>query len=151
MRFRVPTPSARVGRVLRAFTLLSLAAIAILAVRLAFPGDDASPDAPRLGDDDLGVADAIGRAPVNPVIIRGYVFEGPGFRELRLCDRREGGDPPRCIGPFVSLYGINSGGFDLRSATSDEGRVLYSDDDVALLGTLSGTAFEVQNVVGGEG
>lgn len=151
MRARLPTPTARTGRVLRVLTLLALLAAAVLAVALLVPDGERGRETPRIPPGELGVAEAIGRAPEGPVVIRGYTFSGPGGRELRLCDSREGGDPPRCIGPFVSLYGIDEGSFDLRSAGTPDGPVLSSPEPVSVTGTLSGTAFEAQFVLGSDG
>jgi hypothetical protein len=95
----------------------------------------------------LPVRDAIGVSRGETMAVRGFVFDGPGARELRLCDGRKTGHPPRCLGPFVSLHNADAGQLILRRGVDpDEGPVLYSDEPVTLVGTLLGTILTVQVV-----
>lgn len=146
MSRQLPTPSARSGRVLRLLTLLTFLAAGLLAVRFLLPNDERGREEPRTEQGEFTVGDAIALAP-ETAVVRGYVFSGPGHRELRLCHAREGGTPPRCLGPFLSLYGINEGAFALRAGDTEEGRVLFSPEPVAVSGGLSGTALDVRLVL----
>ncbi|HLG00617.1 MAG TPA: hypothetical protein VI916_09105, partial [Acidimicrobiia bacterium] len=148
-RRRLPTPSPQAGRVLRTLTLLTFVAAAFLAIRLFVPSDDVGRQEPTYEDGELSVADAISIARGDPLAVRGYVFAGPGARELRLCNSREGSDPPRCIGPFLSLYGVDAGAFGMREDTDDaEGPLRFSPEEVLVTGPVNGTAMTVQVVLG---
>lgn len=103
-------------------------------------------DAPEVSGAELRVRDAVGR--LKPVTVKGWLFNDVpnGFR---LCDQREGRDPPRCIGPFLSLSTSFDGNrFNLKTGTDKDGfDVVWADEPVVVTGTLDGLYLEVDQVL----
>lgn len=103
-------------------------------------------DAPEVSGAELRVRDAVGR--LKPVTVKGWLFSDVpnGFR---LCDQREGSDPPRCIGPFLSLStGFDGNRFNLKTGTDEDGfDVVWADEPVVVTGTLNGLYLEVDQVL----
>lgn len=141
--------SVLLAHVVRTATIVAFLVVAFLAVRLVTAGDD-KPfyEHPTFRNDELPVFNALALETGDPVVIRGFVFEGPGARELRLCNARTRDDPPGCLGPFLSLEGVDRGSFAMEEGRTDEGGVLYSPDSVALRGTLIGSLMKVELVLG---
>ena len=137
--------SERTGRVLRALTIGVFVIAGVLFVRLVMPAEQAKEAEPRQGE--LDVADAISVAGQRPLAVRGYVFKGPGGLGLRLCDGKQPGSPPRCLGPFVDLYRIDEGSFSLESGKTDAGPVQWVKDPLTIRGTIVGTAMTVSEVL----
>lgn len=128
-------------QVLRAVTIAGFVAVVVLGVR-AFDGGDAGDDGqarlarPRSGE--LTVDAALLAPGDRALAVRGFVHEGGGF-PLRLCSGLVGDDPPRCVGPFLEVAGIDARSFNLETGRDAGGRpVAWSDDPVALLGTVAG-------------
>lgn len=123
------------------------AAVLLLIVQVAFalrgPGDDGLVH-PKAGE--LTVSAAIGRSPTRPVTVRGFVFMRRGFPP-QLCSGRKPSSPPRCIGPFIDLSGLDESRLDLRRGTDGDVPVAWSDGTVALLGTMNGSAMAVTEIV----
>jgi hypothetical protein len=102
----------------------------------------------RVRRGEVTVAQAINVAGDRPLTARGWVFNDADFG-LRLCDGYRPGHPPSCVGPFVDLYNVDRGSFSLKSGRDAGGRpVVWGDRPVAVYGTLVGTAFTVQSVLG---
>ena len=135
----------RTGQVVRALTIAVFVVAGVLFVRLVMPSDRDKQAEPRQGE--LDVADAISVAGQRPLAVRVYVFKGPGGLGLRLCDGKQAGSPPRCLGPFLDLYRIDEGSFALRSGTTDAGEVQWVDDPLTIRGTIIGTAMTVSEVL----
>lgn len=108
------------------------------------------PDAARLAEarsGELSVSDALADSGDRRVAVRGYVHEGGGF-PVRLCSGLQGGDPPRCVGPFLELLQVDAARFGLQQGTDDRGRrVQWSRRPLTLLGTIAGTRMTVAQVL----
>lgn len=143
----------RVGRALRVATVVMFVVVLGLLLRFVLAlGDGDDGYTLPVADDAYTVVDAIAVAVNDPIAVRGYVFDGDA-RELRLCATRadrEGGGPPRCVGPFLSLKGVDAGAFVLERGESTLGEVRWSADPVTLYGTLIGTEMQVQTVLADE-
>lgn len=140
--------SHRGAQVLRIVTVAVFAAVAVLAVRLVLRAGDAEPTTvaePRQGE--LAVDLAIARAPTQPVIVRGYVFDGPGGLGLRLCNGRQNLSPPLCLGPYLDLDGVNEGSFSLETGQAEAGRVRWVDGPLSLRGSIVGTRMTVAQIL----
>lgn len=145
--------SALVANVLRVATVAVFLVCGLLLFDLLVDrGPEKRPfELPEFQPGELSVGAAISLETADPLTLRGFVFLGPGARELRLCMSRTRDHPPRCLGPFVSLEGVDPGSFELHSGDTDDGQVLYSPDDVLLNGSLIGTIMQVSVVLGTEG
>lgn len=101
---------------------------------------------PELQSGEISVREAVGR--LKPVTIRGYLFNDVpnGFR---LCDARDPGDPPKCIGPFVTLGGGFDGNrFNLKTGKDKDGfTVVWAKETVVVSGTLDGLFMKVDQVL----
>jgi hypothetical protein len=133
---------------LRIATVLVFLAVAVVAVR-RFTGDDGrsavTVPGPRSGE--LAVDQAIAAAPLRPVVVRGYVFDGPGGLGLRLCHGRQNTSPPLCLGPYLDLDGVNEGSFGFRTGRAEAGVVKWVDEPLSLRGTVNGTRIAVAQVL----
>lgn len=139
--------SPRVAQALRLATVAAFIVSGVLFYRLVDRGGGGY-EQPEVEEGQVSVADVIAFSRGQPLVVRGFVFEGPGSRELRLCDARQGGGPPRCIGPFVSLHGVDVGNFETRTGATEEGPVRYSPEAVTIRGVVIGTIMEVAVVLG---
>ena len=137
--------SERTGQILRILTVVAFLACGVMAWRLLNGPDPVQ----RVESDGeaLDVMTAIGVSRAKPMTVRGYLFEGPGVFELRMCNGRRGGSPPSCVGPYISLENVDRGSFELREGTVDEGVVRWSPEPVTATGVLVGTLFTVQVVL----
>ena len=134
---------------------MAVFAAAAVVAWLSLRSDSAPTYRTRPGE--LTVAAAVSSAGPEPVTVRGWVFNDPGFDLLRLCHGYQAGGKggkggkgkaPSCIGPFIDLYNVDRAAFSLRSGEDGDGRpVVWNDKPVAVYGTLSGTAFTVQSVL----
>jgi hypothetical protein len=133
-----------VARLLRALTVIVFVVAGVLAYQ-AFRGEDTKPEVAELGASERTVPQAMATPGTAPLTVRGYVFDGGGTG-LRLCSGRIRHDPPRCQGPFLDLYGVDRGMFDLEQGR-DLGRTVYwSSEPIALYGTLIGTRMDVTQI-----
>lgn len=132
------------ANILRVATLVMFAIAAVLAFRILNPGDPTSTPTPSGAE--VQVDRAIAVAGREPLTVRGYVFDGPGGFGLRLCNGRENTSPPRCLGPFLDLDGVNEGSFTLRSGETKDGRVRWTEESLALRGTILGTRMTVSQI-----
>lgn len=137
--------SRRTANVIRALTLILAVVAVALLVRMLRPGDPTTTPDPRAGE--TAVDQAIAIAGREPLIVRGYVFDGPGGLGLRLCNGRQNGSPPRCLGPFIDLDGVNQGSFALEEGETDDGPVRWTEEPLALRGVLLGTRMRVTEVL----
>ncbi len=138
--------SHRTAQVLRAATILVFVAIAVVGYRTLNPKEEFDEAERRSGEID--VVQALNVPPEPAVAVRGFVFDGPEGFGLRLCQARENKDSPRCVGPFVDLEGVDRGSFEFRSGRSEQGRPMWwSPKPVTLVGTVSGTRMNVQQVL----
>lgn len=138
--------SSRTANVLRVATILVFAAFfALVTMRLFGPDDPHTVVEPERGE--LNVASAINRASMDPVVVRGHVFIGPGGLGLRICNGRQNTDPPLCLGPFLDLDGVNEGSFSFETGKADEGIVKWVPEPIALRGTVDGTRMAVSEVL----
>jgi hypothetical protein len=136
----------RLARVLQVATIVAFGGCAVLLYRIVAPGP--TYEQPELDGKVIKVRDAIAVSKAEPLTVRGFVFQGPGARELRLCDGRKTGSPPSCIGPFVSIRNADRGQFVLEQATAgSEGTVYYSAGSVSIIGTVVGTVLTVDVVL----
>jgi hypothetical protein len=130
----------------RAATAAVAVAIVVLGLRLLeSDGDRVERPDPRAGE--VGVQVAISTAERDPLVVRGFIYEGPGGLGLRLCEGLKAGDPPRCIGPFLDLDGVDRGSFGMTDGDVDGEAVRWSDDSIALRGTIVGTRMQVLQVL----
>lgn len=136
--------SRRTANLVRVATVVMFAVAAVLAYRILNPGDPTS--TPKASGAELQVDRAIAVAGREPLTVRGYVFDGPGGFGLRLCNGRENTSPPRCLGPFLDLDGVNEGSFALRSGETKDGEVRWTEDPLALRGTILGTRMTVSQI-----
>ncbi len=134
-----------VAKVVRVLTVLVFLAAAVLAFRVFNPEAPQSIEEPGAGE--LNVANAINGFEDRPVTIRGHVFDGPGGMGLRLCHGRQNTSPPKCLGPFVDLDGVNEGSFSFKTAKTKDGEVKFGKDPIALRGTIVGTRFNVSEIL----
>ncbi len=137
--------SRTVANGLRALTVVVFLAVAFFAFRLFTPEAPQTIDEPKAGEID--VAKAINGFEDRPVTIRGHVFVGPGGLGLRLCQGRQNTSPPRCLGPFVDLDGVNEGSFSFDTAKTKDGEIKYGEGAIGLRGTVNGTRFSVSEIL----
>lgn len=138
--------SSRTANFLRVATIaVFLAFLVLLYMRVFHPGERETIVEPERGE--LNVADAINRASMDPVVVRGHVFIGPGGLGLRICNGRQNTDPPLCLGPFLDLDGVNEGSFSFETGKADEGIVKWVPEPIALRGTVDGTRMAVSEVL----
>ena len=129
----------------RAATVAVVVAIGMLVFRLV--GTDDPVERPDTGSGEVGVQTAISTAERDPLVVRGYVYEGPGGLGLRLCEGLHDGDPPTCLGPFLDLDGVDRGSFGMEQDRLDGQLVRWVEDDVALRGVIVGTRMQVLQVL----
>jgi hypothetical protein len=137
--------SRAVANAVRVATFVVFAAVAVLAYRTFNPPPAESVPTPRAGE--VPVDQAISIATDRPLVVRGTVFDGPGGLGLRLCRGKRNTSPPRCIGPFLDLHGVDEGSFPLESASSEDGEVRWMDEPVALRGSILGTRMDVSEIL----
>lgn len=140
--------SARSANVLRVLTFVTFAAAALLGIRACSQAEP-SRQSVTPGSGELSVRDAVGR--VKHVTIRGYLFNDLATRGYQLCDQRDPGKPPRCVGPAISLdSGFDANRFNLRSAKTKTGiTIVWADDPIAVSGRLDGGLFLKVDSIGG--
>lgn len=138
--------SNRTANLLRLATIVVFVAFfVLLALRVFRPGEAVTVAEPKPGE--LNVVNSINRASMEPVVVRGQVFIGPGGLGLRICNGRQNTDPPLCLGPFLDLDGVNEGSFSFKSAKADAGTVKWVPEPLALRGTIDGTRMAVSEVL----
>ena len=135
----------RVAQALRALTIVVFVAVAVVGWRTCNPQEAQTIPEPRAGE--LPVDQAINVAVDKPLLVRGYVFDGPGGLGLRLCNGRRNTSPPLCLGPFVDLDRVNEGSFSLESGETDDGTVQWMDDPITLRGPILGTRMTVTEIL----
>ncbi len=135
----------RTANLLRIGTIAGAVIAAWLLYRLFTPDAPTQTPEPRAGE--TSVAIAINVAATEPLAVRGYVFQGPGGLGLRLCQGRQRGDPPNCLGPFLDLDGVNETSFSLRPGRIDGNPMQWSEEPVTLVGPVVGTRMTVQQVL----
>lgn len=97
--------------------------------------------------DEMPVAEALGRQPTKPVIVRGYVFAGDGF-PVRVCNGIRRTSPPSCIGPFLELRNLDPSRVPVRKQRDDKGRdIIWSPEPVAFLGDVAKDRFLVRELL----
>lgn len=131
---------------LRIATLVVFVAAAAVAVVRFFP-ETSRTERPEERAGELTVDQAIAVAGTEAVTVRGYVFLGPGSLPLRLCTGVESLDLPECLGPYVTLEGVNEASFDLRPVGRGPERRRYQRQPIALRGVLLGTELRVEQVL----
>lgn len=134
-----------VAKVVRVLTILVFIGVVALAVRAFNPEEPNSVTAP--GKFEIDVAHAINGFEDRSVTVRGDVFVGPGGLGLRLCQGRQNTSPPTCLGPFLDLDGVNEGSFALEKGTTKAGPVRFTEESLALRGTVTGTRLAVSEVL----
>lgn len=126
--------------------LLVLMVVALIRV-VSLATDDSGPYEPiPESATAYSVIEAIAVAGTDQIAVAGYVFDGDG-RELRLCATREPLDPPRCVGPFLSLKNVNRGNFVVERGEGPFGRVWWSPGVVTVAGVIFGTEFTVTDIL----
>ena len=133
-------------QITRAATVVVFVVVVVVAVVRFFP-DTSRTQRPEAATGELTVDRAIAVAGVEPVTVRGFVFLGPGPMPLRLCTGVEKLEVPECLGPYITLEGVNEASFDLRPVKKDANPHRYQRESVALLGVLTGTEMRVQQVL----
>jgi hypothetical protein len=103
------------------------------------------PEQPKLRSSERSVPQAMATTGTALITVRGYVFDGGGTG-LRLCTGRVRHDPPRCLGPFLDLYGVDRGSFDMKSGRDLSRTVYWSADTVGLYGTVLGSRMDVVQI-----
>lgn len=92
----------------------------------------------------LSVADAVSRHLTRPVPVTGFAFVEDGA--LRLCNGREPGDPPRCVGPFLDVTGIDPSRLPLERAEPPS-EVSWSPEPVVLAGTVRAGRLDAEEIL----
>lgn len=139
--------TARTANVLRIATFVVFALVALVLVYRFAVGSGDDVDEVELGSGELQVDVAIAVAGRESVTVRGYVFSGPGSAPLRICNGIERGSPPRCIGPYLALEGVNEGSFNFREGEDDGRPMKWVPDPVALHGRIAGTVMTVDQIL----
>ena len=134
------------AHLLRAATVAVFLAVVVIAVVRFFPQTSRT-QRPDDTADALSVERAIHVAGTRPITVRGFVFLGPGGFPLRLCAGVERLALPECLGPYITLRGVNEGSFDLRTAGEGDDARQFQEQPVTLLGVLNGTDMQVQQVL----
>jgi hypothetical protein len=139
-----------VARLLRVLTLLALFAVAVVAYLTFFGSNAETRQFPEVQAGETAVAAALDASPTRRLTVRGYVFDDAG--PLRICHGRWKAEPPRCIGPYLELDRVDAGSFELERGEDRFGNaVLWSDDEVVLVGTVLGPRMTVISVLADEG
>lgn len=137
----------RSANVLRALTFITFGAAAVLGVytcsRTESPRQGAEP-----GPGELTVRESVGR--LKPVTIKGFLFNDVATKGFQLCDQRDPGRPPRCVGPAISLgRGFDAHRFNLHSAKDDNGvTIMWADDPIVVSGTFDGMVLNIDRLGG---
>lgn len=140
--------SARSANALRVLTFLTFGAAALLGIRTCSQTEP-SRESVKPASGEVSVRDAVGR--IKHVTIRGYLFNDLATRGYQLCDQRDPGKPPRCVGPAISLGpGFDANRFNLRSAKTTTGvTIVWADEPIVVSGTLDGGLFLKVDGIGG--
>ncbi len=131
-------------RVLQLATLAAFGVVVVMAVRLFTRDDPVKTPEPQPGS--VTVLDAIAVGQEQEIAVSGYLFEGAGW-PMRLCNARESGDPPRCIGPFLYVEQLDPGRFNAKAGRTEDGEQRWVPEPVTLLGRLKGTELTVREVL----
>lgn len=108
--------------------------VALGRLLLALTDSDEGPRRVSSSADSLSVRDAISRQIPRSVPVTGFAFVDEDG-SLRLCDGREPGSPPQCIGPWLDVTGIDPGRLNLRRSDPPTG-VSWSRGPVVLAGVV---------------
>lgn len=134
------------AHLMRLATLAVFVGVAVVAVIRFFP-DTSRTERPEEASGELSVEMAIAVAGTDPVTVRGFVFLGPGSFPLRLCTGIERLELPECLGPYITLEGVNEGSFQLREVGDGDDARRYQKQSISLLGVITGTEMLVQQVL----
>jgi hypothetical protein len=139
--------SLRSANILRALTFVTFGAAAVLGVYNCSQTTPARQTV-ETGPGELTVRDSVGR--LKPVTIKGYLFNDVATKGFQLCDRRDPGRPPRCVGPAIALgAGFDGHRFNLHSAKDKAGvTITWADDPIVVKGTLDGMILNVDQLGG---
>lgn len=134
------------ARLVRAATIAVFLAVVVAVVVRFFPDTNRTTKVePR--SDETSVELAIATAITDPIVVRGYVFDGPGSLPLRLCHGLEDLDPVQCLGPYLVIEGVDQSSFALDDASDDGDRFSFQKESVSLRGVISGTTMRVEQVL----
>lgn len=139
--------SLRSANTLRALTFVTFGAAAVLGIYNC--SSSTSPrQAAEPGPGELTVREAVGR--LKPVTVKGFLFNDVATKGFQLCDQRDPGRPPRCVGPAISLgSGFDGNRFNLQTAKDDAGvTIVWADDPIVVSGTLDGMILNVDRLGG---
>lgn len=115
--------------------------VALVAVNLWLRSRDDDFEQVEGDDETLTVAEALGLQPLRPVVVGGFVFDDQVG--LRLCQSRNPGDPPECVGPWLDLERLDT----TRLVLEQEGEIVYSTGAVRLGGEITGTVMAVTDIL----
>lgn len=108
--------------------------------------DKTAPVVAKPAPGELTVRAALAASARRPVAVRGYVFLRERFPP-ELCSGRLPGKPARCIGPTITLYGLDLSRLVLTSGTDHGVRVQWTDRAVALYGDLNTATLQVHEIL----
>jgi hypothetical protein len=127
--------------------------VAILAVALALTfqvgraiTDKKSPVVAEPAPGELTVRAALVASPARPVAVRGYVFLRDRFPP-ELCTGRIPGKPPRCLGPTITLFGLDVTRLEMKSGRDHGVGLQWTERPVALYGDLSTASLKVREIL----
>jgi hypothetical protein len=137
--------STALARALRVLTVVVFGLVAVLAFRAVRDRQTRPPERAQTSSTERTVPQAMATLGTAPLTVRGFVFDGGGTG-LRMCAGRIRHSPPRCLGPFLDLYGTDRGFFDMARGTDLGRTVWWSKEAVALYGTVVGTRMDVAQI-----
>ena len=124
-----------------------LATVAVLAVRVVLSLDDREVVRARTSEAAYSVQDALAQQTTDPIAVIGFVHDD-GFARPRLCTGREDSDPPRCVGPYLLLEGLDPARLAWKTGRGKSGsEVRWSDMETTFLGTLAGDELRVSEIL----
>lgn len=121
-----------------AVVLAGTAAVAVLSL-----GGDQAVQRVESDEDALAVEDALLTRSADATVVRGYAFVDTSGG-IRLCTGIDRTSAPACIGPFVTVHGIDPNRLPLQRGEA----VAHTDEPVSVLGTLQGDQLHATELVG---
>lgn len=127
--------------------------VAILAAALALTfqvgraiTDKRAPIVAEPAAGELNVRAALVASSQRPVAVRGYVFLRERFPP-ELCTGRIPGKPARCLGPTITLFGLDLTRLEMKTGNDHGVRVQWTERPVALYGDLTTATLKVREIL----
>lgn len=123
---------------LTAVVLAATAAVAVLSLRGEDPVQRVESD-----EEALAVDDALLQPPAEATVVRGYAFvDADGA--LRLCTGIDRTAAPVCVGPFLTVDGVDPNRLPLQR----DGAGAHTDEPVSVLGAIEGDRLRATELLG---